>query len=164
VQGFRSVGASVLIITGGIGVFLALQSVPTLRHYGTGFFSVHRGWNFDTDQVSVASLLVGTVEVALIAISLAFPLALGTAPYVSEYAPPRLQSTLGRPTGTATGDPIRRTLDDASLGAARYLCASGQDLATGEGWSASVRSYNHSDAYVREVYGAASAYAARAAS
>ncbi len=94
VQGFRSVGASVLIITGGIGVFLALQSVPTLRHYGTGFFSVHRGWNFDTDQVSVASLLVGTVEVALIAISIAFPLALATALYISEYAPPRLQATL----------------------------------------------------------------------
>ncbi len=94
VHAFRSVGASVLIITGGIGVFLALQSVPTLRHYGTGFFSVHQGWNFDTDQVSVASLLVGTVEVALIAISIAFPLALATALYISEYAPPRLQATL----------------------------------------------------------------------
>ena len=93
-RGFRSVGASVLVITGGIGVFLALQSVPTLRHYGTGFFDVHRGWNFDTDQVSVASLLAGTVEVALIAISIAFPLALATALYISEYAPPRLQATL----------------------------------------------------------------------
>ena len=94
VHTFRSVGASVLIITGGIGVFLALQSVPTLRHYGPGFFSVHEGWNFDTDQVSVASLLVGTVEVALIAISIAFPLALATALYISEYAPPKLQATL----------------------------------------------------------------------
>jgi phosphate transport system permease protein len=91
---FRSVGASVLIITGGIGVFLALQSVPTLKHYGLGFFSVHEGWNFDTDRVSVASLLVGTVEVALIAISIAFPLALATALYISEYAPPKLQATL----------------------------------------------------------------------
>ena len=94
VHTFRSVGASVLIITGGIGVFLAIQSVPTLRHYGPGFFSVHGGWNFDTDQVSVASLLVGTVEVALIAISIAFPLALATALYISEYAPPKLQATL----------------------------------------------------------------------
>ena len=91
---FRSVGASVLIITGGIGVFLALQSLPTLKHYGPSFFSVHEGWNFDTDRVSVASLLVGTVEVALIAISIAFPLALATALYISEYAPPKLQATL----------------------------------------------------------------------
>ena len=94
VHGFRSVGATVLIITGGIGVFLAVQSIPTLRHYGPDFFSVHEGWNFDTDQVSVASLLVGTVEVALIAISIAFPLALATALYISEYAPPKLQATL----------------------------------------------------------------------
>jgi len=91
---FRSVGASVLIITGGIGVFLALQSIPTIKHYGLGFFSVHEGWNFDTDRVSVASLLVGTIEVALIAISIAFPLALATALYISEYAPPKLQATL----------------------------------------------------------------------
>lgn len=88
------VGASVLVITGGIAVFLALQSVPTLRHYGLGFFDVHEGWNFDTDRVSVASLLVGTVEVAFIAISIAFPLALATALYISEYAPYRLKATL----------------------------------------------------------------------
>jgi phosphate transport system permease protein len=94
VHTFRIIGASVLVITGGIGVFLALQSVPTLRHYGLSFFNVHEGWNFSTDQVSVASLLVGTVEVAVIAISISFPLALGTALYISEYAPPRLQATL----------------------------------------------------------------------
>ena len=94
VGGFRAIGTSVLVITGGIGVFLAVQSVPTLRHYGLGFFNVHQGWNFDTDRVSVASLLVGTVEVALIAISIAFPLALATALYISEYAPPRIQATL----------------------------------------------------------------------
>jgi membrane-bound lytic murein transglycosylase B len=68
----------------------------------------------------------------------------------------------------ADGDGDGRTdpqdLDDASLGAADYLCASGQDLATGAGWSAAVRSYNHSDAYVGAVYDAASAYAARTAS
>jgi phosphate transport system permease protein len=91
---FRSIGASVLVITGGIGIFLAVQSIPTLRHYGLGFFDVHTGWNFDTDQVSVASLLAGTVEVALIAISISFPLALATALYISEYAPPRLKPTL----------------------------------------------------------------------
>jgi phosphate transport system permease protein len=94
VHGFRAIGTSVLVITGGIGIFLAYQSLPTLRHYGPGFFNVHEGWNFSTDQVSVASLLAGTVEVALIAISFAFPLALATALYISEYAPPKLQATL----------------------------------------------------------------------
>ena len=52
-------------------------------------------------------------------------------------------------------------IDDAAYAAARYLCASGADLATGSGWSAAIFSYNHSDAYVRSVYDAAQAYADR---
>lgn len=52
-------------------------------------------------------------------------------------------------------------VDDAAWTAARYLCASGADLTTPAGWSAAVHSYNHSDAYVRAVLGAADAYAAR---
>ncbi len=36
-------------------------------------------------------------------------------------------------------------MDDAALAAARYLCASGADLATGTGWSTAVFSYNHDD-------------------
>ena len=40
---FRAIGASVLVITGGIGVFLAYQAIPTLRHYGAGFFPETQG-------------------------------------------------------------------------------------------------------------------------
>ena len=54
-------------------------------------------------------------------------------------------------------------LDDAAAAADRYLCASGVDLASGPGWARAVLSYNHSDAYVRSVWTAATAYAARAA-
>ena len=39
-------------------------------------------------------MLVGTVEVALIALVVGFPLALLTALYISEYAPPRIKPTL----------------------------------------------------------------------
>lgn len=63
--------------------------------------------------------------------------------------------------GDGRADP--EDLDDAALAAARYLCAAGQDLATGAGWSAAVLSYNHSADYVRQVYDAATAYGARAA-
>jgi hypothetical protein len=52
-------------------------------------------------------------------------------------------------------------LDDAAMAAMRYLCASGQDLASGAGWSRAVFSYNRSQDYVSQVYAAASAYAAR---
>jgi hypothetical protein len=44
-----------------------------------------------------------------------------------------------------------------------YLCATGQDLTTGSGWSAAVFAYKHSSDYVTAVYAASSAYAARVA-
>ncbi len=52
-------------------------------------------------------------------------------------------------------------VDDAAFAAARYLCASGADLATGEGWSRAIFSYNHAESYVNSVRAAASFYAAR---
>jgi membrane-bound lytic murein transglycosylase B len=61
--------------------------------------------------------------------------------------------------GDGVADP--QDVDDAAYAAARYLCASGGDLATGPGWTAAVLSYNHSGDYVRDVYDAARDYAAR---
>lgn len=48
---------------------------------------------------------------------------------------------------------------DASLAAGRYLCADGRDLATAQGWTAAIYSYNHSADYVQQVYAAANAAA-----
>ncbi|WP_298516346.1 lytic murein transglycosylase [uncultured Nocardioides sp.] len=63
--------------------------------------------------------------------------------------------------GDGIADP--QDLDDAAAAAAAYLCATGQDLTTGPGWSAAIFAYNHSSDYVNSVYTAASAYASRAA-
>lgn len=52
-------------------------------------------------------------------------------------------------------------LDDAAATAVAYLCADGHDLTTPSGWSGAVFGYNHSDDYVKNVYGAAAEYAAR---
>ncbi|WP_307828348.1 lytic murein transglycosylase [Antrihabitans sp. YC2-6] len=49
-------------------------------------------------------------------------------------------------------------IDDAALSAARYLCASGGDLTTPEGWQRAVNTYNQSDVYLRDVRDRASAY------
>jgi len=64
--------------------------------------------------------------------------------------------------GDGHADPL--DIDDAALAAGRYLCADGHDLATPAGWSAAVHSYNHDDAYVRNVLAAADTYASRTAS
>jgi phosphate transport system permease protein len=91
--GSRSVGVLVLLLTGSIGLFLGWQSVPTLRHYGFSFFTESQ-FNPERNIVGIASALVGTIEVAIIALVVAFPLALFTALFISEYAPPKLRSLM----------------------------------------------------------------------
>ena len=59
--------------------------------------------------------------------------------------------------GDGAGDP--QNIDDASVAAARYLCAGNRDLSTGLGWQRAVLSYNNSAAYVQSVYSAAEGYA-----
>ena len=93
VLGARSIGVLVLVVTGGIGFFLAVQAIPTLRRYGWSFFTETR-WEPEVDVVGIAAVLLGTVSVAAVALVFAFPLALTTALYISEYAPPRLRSAL----------------------------------------------------------------------
>jgi phosphate transport system permease protein len=89
----RGIGILVLVITGSIGVFLAIQSVPTLSHYGLRFFTEH-DWQPEQDVLGISAVLLGTVTVALVALVFAFPLALTTALFITDYAPPRLRSWL----------------------------------------------------------------------
>jgi membrane-bound lytic murein transglycosylase B len=65
----------------------------------------------------------------------------------------------------ANGDgvPDIHNIDDASLSAAEYLCYSGGDLGTEEGWRAAITGYNESPAYLDEVLEYADRYAAEAA-
>ena len=88
-----SIGLFVLVLTGSIGLFLGYQAIPTLRRYGLNFFTENQ-WLPQQDIVGLSAVLLGTVEVALVALAVGFPLALLTAVYISEYAPIRVKSTL----------------------------------------------------------------------
>jgi hypothetical protein len=59
--------------------------------------------------------------------------------------------------GHSAPDP--QNIDDATLTAARYLCATGPDLRTPDGLIAAVYSYNHSFAYVTAVLSVTIRYA-----
>jgi phosphate transport system permease protein len=87
------VGALVLVIFGSIGLFLGYQMIPTLHDYGLHFFTQHL-WNPETNQLGIEEVVLGTIEVAVIALLISVPLALGTALYISEYAPPWLKGSL----------------------------------------------------------------------
>lgn len=87
----RSIGVFVLVLTGSIGLFLGYQAIPTLKHYGFSFFTESQ-WSPESDVLGVSAVVAGTVQIALIALLVAFPLALLTALYISEYAPSWLKS------------------------------------------------------------------------
>lgn len=77
-----------------------------------------------------------------------------------------LPQTWGRWAVRASGDgkaPDPQNVDDAALTAARYLCASGGDLATAAGWWDAVLTYNSSVSYGQKVFSGADAYAKAAA-
>ena len=91
--GARAVGALVLVLTGAIGLFLFLELIPTLHAYGLKFFT-QANWYPAYGQVGVAAAVVGTFEVAAVAIVISVPLALLTALYITEYAPRWLRGAL----------------------------------------------------------------------
>jgi len=88
-----AVGMFVLIMTGSIGLFLGYQSIPTLRHYGLRFFT-ETNWQPELDKIGIAAVLVGTVEVAMVAMVVSFPLAFMMALFTTDYAPKRIKSWL----------------------------------------------------------------------
>ncbi|WP_295643585.1 lytic transglycosylase domain-containing protein [uncultured Corynebacterium sp.] len=59
--------------------------------------------------------------------------------------------------GNDNADP--QNIDDAAASAVRLLCDYDRDLATPEGWTQAIRSYNQSNEYVRNVRDAAANYA-----
>ncbi|MGH3493466.1 MAG: lytic transglycosylase domain-containing protein [Sciscionella sp.] len=62
--------------------------------------------------------------------------------------------------GDGIGNP--QNIDDAALGAARYLCVGGRNMGTATGWWSGLMSYNNSVEYGQKVFGLADEYAKRA--
>lgn len=91
----RSIGTLVLLITGSIGLFLFLQLIPTLKRYGWHFFTQQQ-WlpDLPVPKVGIAAALAGTFEVAVVAVVVSVPVGMGTALYISEYAPRWLRGLL----------------------------------------------------------------------
>jgi phosphate transport system permease protein len=83
----------VLAIMSCVGVFLLVRAWQALRVAGLGFLTT-QAWEPDSGNFGIAAVLVGTVLIALVAVSVALPLALGTSLYISEYAPTRLRRGL----------------------------------------------------------------------
>ncbi len=86
-------GGLVLAIMCLVGLFLTYRATSALGVSGWSFLTTQR-WEPDAHRFGIAAVLVGTVLIALVALVIAIPLAMGTALYISEYAPRRLRRTL----------------------------------------------------------------------
>lgn len=84
---------TVLVIMLLVGGFLALRASDALLDAKFKFLT-ETAWEPDSHRFGVLGILVGTILIGLVAIAFAVPLAVGTALYISEYAPQRLRQTL----------------------------------------------------------------------
>ncbi|HZQ27140.1 MAG TPA: phosphate ABC transporter permease subunit PstC [Acidimicrobiales bacterium] len=92
----QAAGVFVLILIVAIGVFLVGRAVPAFRLAGLHFFTEKTWFPDNAPPVfGIAALAFGTVLSSLCALVLAVPVALGSALFLTELAPPRL----GRWTG-----------------------------------------------------------------
>jgi phosphate transport system permease protein len=89
----RAGGLMVLLLMVMVGTFLAYRAAQALNKAGWSFLTT-QAWNPDGGGFGIAAVMVGTILIALVAISVAVPLALGAALYISEYAPRRIQRGL----------------------------------------------------------------------
>ena len=94
---FRStvlgIAALVLVIFGSIGGFLLSKSFPTFHRYGLNFLTTSQ-FDIGLNKLGISSTILGTFKVALVSLVVAFPLALGTALYISEFSPSRTRAFL----------------------------------------------------------------------
>ncbi|GLZ05258.1 phosphate transport system permease protein [Actinomadura sp. NBRC 104412] len=78
-----------------IGFFLLLRAAPALETAGWGFFTtVNWQLNADPPVFGVLGMLSGTVIVGTIACVFALPVSVLAALFITEYASPRLRTTL----------------------------------------------------------------------
>jgi phosphate transport system permease protein len=89
----RAGGVLVLVLMVLVGLFLAYRAGQALHKAGWSFLTT-QDWNPDGGGFGIAAIIVGTILIALVAIAVAVPLALGASLYISEYAPRRIQRGL----------------------------------------------------------------------
>ncbi|MCX4421873.1 phosphate ABC transporter permease subunit PstC [Streptomyces mirabilis] len=81
---------AIMLLVGGFLTYRAWQALSVAKWD----FVTTEAWEPEGGHFGIAAVLVGTVLIAVVAIVFAVPLALGTALYISEYAPPRIRQTL----------------------------------------------------------------------
>ncbi|MBG6108283.1 phosphate ABC transporter permease subunit PstC [Frigoribacterium sp. CG_9.8] len=86
-------GATTVGIMLAVGLFLSIRASDALKVSEFSFL-VEQQWSPETHVFGIAAILFGTFNVAIVAMGVAVPLALGTALLISEVVTGRLRSAL----------------------------------------------------------------------
>lgn len=92
-RGTFASGLIVLGLMGAVGLFLALESTDALGRVGFSFLTTSI-WEPDRGVFGIKAVLTFTVLIALVAVSIAFPISMATALFITEVCPRRLKSWL----------------------------------------------------------------------
>lgn len=89
-------GAFVLLVLAAIAIFLIVKSLPAFSHDTKNFWTTFE-WLPDNSPAvfGIAALAFGTALSAVLALVMAFPVAVAVALFISDYAPRRLARWLG---------------------------------------------------------------------
>lgn len=90
-------GVLIVVLIAAIGLFLLMRAVPALARNQVNFFTYGGNWatsNTAAMRFGVFDLVQVTVMVALFALVLAMPVALGIAIFLSQYSPRRVTAAL----------------------------------------------------------------------
>lgn len=79
-------GIIVLLVMSLVGIFLTVRALDAISSAGFSFLTT-QAWEPDAGNFGIAAVLTGTALIAMVAITIAVPMAIGTALYISEYAP-----------------------------------------------------------------------------
>ncbi|HYA67958.1 MAG TPA: phosphate ABC transporter permease subunit PstC [Acidimicrobiales bacterium] len=89
----RAGGVAVLVVFSAIGLFLAIRGAQAIAEAKLSFFTT-QAWEPDTHHFGIAGVLTGTVLIALVAVTISLPIALGLSLFISEIAPATIRRTL----------------------------------------------------------------------
>jgi phosphate transport system permease protein len=86
----RGAGGITVSIMLAVGLFLTLRATEAFNKAGFSFLTTQQ-WNVEQGHFGILAVLAGTVTIALIALSVSFPLAFGTSLLISEVLPQKLK-------------------------------------------------------------------------
>jgi len=92
-RGASASGLTVLALMGAVGVFLTIEAWQAVSSQGAAFITTS-AWEPDRGEFGIASVLTGTVLIALVAVVIALPISMGTALFITEVAPRKARATL----------------------------------------------------------------------